>query len=74
VAEALAPGGRFVLADVVVPERAEDAVIPCTPGFDLPDSAADQLEWLRAAGLEPSVTWARRDLAVLAATRPPRRG
>ena len=74
VAEALAPGGRFVLADVVVPERPEDAVIPCTPGFDLPDSVPDQLEWLRAAGLEPSVTWARRDLAVLAATRPPRRG
>ena len=74
VAAALAPGGRFVLADVVIPERPEDAVIPCTPGFDLPDTVPDQLEWLRAAGLEPSMTWARRDLAVLAATRPPRRG
>jgi tRNA (cmo5U34)-methyltransferase len=73
-ADALAPGGRFVLADVVVPERPEDAVIPCTPGFDLPDPVPDQLEWLRAAGLDPRVTWARRDLAVLAATRPPRRG
>jgi tRNA (cmo5U34)-methyltransferase len=72
VAAALAPGGRFVLADVVVPERLEDAVIPYTPGFDLPDSVPDQLEWLRAAGLEPCVTWARRDLAVFAATRPPR--
>src|ERR671936_429855 len=49
VAEVLAPGGRFVLADVVVPERPEDAVIPCTPGFDLPDPVAPQLEWLRAA-------------------------
>jgi tRNA (cmo5U34)-methyltransferase len=68
VAEALAPGGRFVLADVVVPERPEDAVIPCTPGYDLPDSVPDQLEWLRAAGLEPSVTWARRDLAVIKAS------
>jgi tRNA (cmo5U34)-methyltransferase len=74
VADALAPGGHFVLADVVVPERPEDAVIPCTPGFDLPDSVPDQLEWLRAAGLEPRVTWSRRDLAVLSATRPPRRG
>jgi len=74
VAEALTPGGRFVLADVVVPERPEDAVIPCTPGFDLPDSVPDQLEWLEAAGLEAQVTWSRRDLAVLAATRPPRRG
>src|SRR5919204_2427061 len=73
VAAALAPGGRFVLADVVVPERPEDAVIPCTPGFDLPDPVPDQLEWLRAAGLEARVAWARRDLAVLVATRPPRR-
>jgi tRNA (cmo5U34)-methyltransferase len=68
VAEALEPGGRFVLADVVVPERPEDAVIPCTPGYDLPDTVSDQLEWLRAAGLEPRVTWARRDLAVLKAS------
>ena len=72
VAAALAPGGRFVLADVVVPERPEDAVIPCTPGFDLPDSVPDQLEWLREAGLEPRVAWERRDLAVLVATRPRR--
>lgn len=74
VAAVLAPGGRFVLADVVVPERPEDAVIPCTPGFDLPDTVPDQLEWLRAAGLEPRATWSLRDLAVLAATRPRRRG
>ena len=74
VAAVLEPGGRFILADVVVPERPEDAVIPCTPGYDLPDSVPDQLEWLRAAGLEPRVTWSRRDLAVLSATRPPRRG
>ena len=72
VAAVLVPGGRFVLADVVVPERPEDAVIHCTPGFDLPDPVPDQLEWLRAAGLEPRVTWAGRDLAVLTATRPPR--
>ena len=68
VADRLAPGGRFVLADVVVPERPEDAVIPCTPGFDLPDTVADQLEWLRAAGLDPRVTWSRRDLAVIEAS------
>jgi tRNA (cmo5U34)-methyltransferase len=65
----LRPGGRFVLADVVVPERPDDAVIDCTPGFDLPDPVPLQLEWLRAAGLEPRVTWARLDLAVLAADR-----
>src|SRR5919198_2705195 len=71
VAAVLAPGGRFVLADVVVPERPEDAVIRCTPGFDLPDRVPDQLEWLSAAGLEARVSWSSRDLAVLAATRPP---
>ena len=72
VAAVVAPSGRFVLADVVVPEQPEDAVIDCTPGFDLPDTVPDQLEWLRAAGLEPRVAWAQRDLAVLTATRPPR--
>ena len=72
VAAVLVPGGRFVLADVVVPERPEEAVIPCTPGYDLPDPVPDQLEWLREAGLEPRVAWERRDLAVLVATRPRR--
>src|SRR5919202_4706569 len=67
VAAGLAPSGRFVLADVVVPERPEDAVIDCTPGFDLPDTVPDQLEWLRAAGPEPRVAWAQPDLAVLTA-------
>ena len=72
VAAVLVPGGRFVLADVVVPERPEDAVTPCTPGYDLPNPVPDQLAWLRAAGLDPRVAWARRDLAVLVATRPRR--
>jgi tRNA (cmo5U34)-methyltransferase len=69
VGAVLRPGGRFVLADVVIPERPEDAVIDCTPGFDLPDPVPLQLEWLRAAGFEPRVTWVRLDLAVLAADR-----
>jgi tRNA (cmo5U34)-methyltransferase len=69
IADVLRPGGRFVLADVVVPERPEDAVVPCTPGFDLPDPVPDQLEWLRAAGFRPRVVWAHRDLAVLRAER-----
>src|SRR5918912_1611739 len=68
VAAVLRPGGRFVLADVVVPERPEDVVIDCTPGFDLPDPVPLQLEWLRAAGFDPRVTWARLDLAVLKAS------
>jgi tRNA (cmo5U34)-methyltransferase len=32
-AEALSPAGRFVLGDVVVPARPEDAVIPLEEGF-----------------------------------------
>ncbi len=72
VAEALAPGGRFVLADVVVPGDPADAVVPLEDGYDLPDTVADQLAWLADAGLDqPRVTWHERDLAVLAADRPP---
>jgi tRNA (cmo5U34)-methyltransferase len=67
VAKALRPGGRFVLADVVVPARSEDAVTPVTEGFDLPDSVDDQLAWLAEAGFEPRVTWTWKDLAVISA-------
>jgi tRNA (cmo5U34)-methyltransferase len=65
VAAVLAPGGRFVLADVVVPEDPDDVVTPLDPGFDLPSPLADQLAWLEAAGLRASVAWAHRDLAVM---------
>jgi tRNA (cmo5U34)-methyltransferase len=67
VAAIVRPGGRFVLADVVIPERPEDAVIDCTPGFDLPDPVPLQLEWLREAGFEARVAWERLDLVVIAA-------
>ena len=70
VAAVLRPGGLFVLADVVVPERPEDVVTPIEEGYDLPDRLDDQLGWLREAGLEPEVVWAARDLAVVRATRP----
>ena len=70
VAAVLAPGGRFVLGDVVVPDRPEDAVVPLTPDFDLPDRADDQLAWLEAAGLDARLVWSERDLAVLAAEHP----
>jgi tRNA (cmo5U34)-methyltransferase len=69
VGAALRPAGRFVLADVVVPERAEDAVTPLTPGFDLPDGLDDQRAWLADAGFESETVWARRDLAVVRADR-----
>jgi tRNA (cmo5U34)-methyltransferase len=67
VAQALRPGGRFVLADVVVPERGDDAVTPLTEGFDMPDSVEDQLQWLADAGFEAAVTWSWKDLAVISA-------
>jgi tRNA (cmo5U34)-methyltransferase len=70
IAEVLSPGGRFALADVVVPEREEDAVTPTTPGFDRPDPLADQLDWLRDAGFEPETTWSWKDLAVVRADLP----
>jgi tRNA (cmo5U34)-methyltransferase len=70
VAEVLRPGGRFVLADVVAPEREEDAVTPTTSGYDNPDPLALQLEWLRAAGFEPETTWTWKDLAVVRADLP----
>lgn len=65
VRAALAPGGRFVLADVVTPADPADARTPVTPGFDHPSSVEDQLRWLTVAGFEPAVTWQQGDLAVI---------
>jgi tRNA (cmo5U34)-methyltransferase len=71
VAAVLVPGGRFVLGDVVVPDDPADATTPLSPGFDLPSRTEEQLAWLREAGLEASLAWAERDLAVLVAERRP---
>ena len=71
IAAALEPGGRFVLGDVVVPDRAEDVTIEVEEGFDLPDRVDDQVSWLGAAGLEPELVWSRQDLAVLRADAQP---
>jgi tRNA (cmo5U34)-methyltransferase len=70
VANVVAPGGRFVLGDVVVPEREEDAQIPIDWEVDLPDRVDDQVQWLDEAGFEAEVVWTFKDLAVLSATRP----
>jgi tRNA (cmo5U34)-methyltransferase len=70
IAAVLKPGGRFVLADVVVPKREDDAVTPTTPGFDRPDPLDAQLEWLREAGFAPETMWAWKDLAVVRADLP----
>jgi tRNA (cmo5U34)-methyltransferase len=70
VREALRPGGRFVLADLIVPERPEDVVTPATPDFDKPDTLVDILAWLDEAGFETSVDWSWKDLAVIRADAP----
>jgi tRNA (cmo5U34)-methyltransferase len=70
IAAVLRPDGSFVLADVVVPERDEDAVTPTTSGYDRPDPLSDQLEWLREAGFEADTTWSWKDLAVVRADLP----
>jgi tRNA (cmo5U34)-methyltransferase len=70
VARVLAPGGRFVLGDLVVPEDPGDADTEIDGVVDVPSSAADQLVWLEEAGLTASVAWSSRDLAVLVAGKP----
>ena len=69
IAAVLAPGGRFVLGDVIVPEDPADKVTPIDEdeGYDLPDRIDDQLRWLADAGLTPEARWVDRDLAVFVA-------
>jgi tRNA (cmo5U34)-methyltransferase len=68
VAAVLADRGRFVIGDVVVPDDPADALTPLTPDYDMPSPVADQLLWLRDAGLEASAVWSVRDLAVIVGT------
>jgi tRNA (cmo5U34)-methyltransferase len=70
VREALRPGGRFILADLVVPDDPADATTPLTPGFDLPERVDELLRRLAEAGFVPALTWLAGDLAVLAADLP----
>ena len=64
----LAPGGRFVLGDVVVPDDPEQASIPLSEGYDHPSPLADQMRWLAETGFEARVVWTRDDLAVVVAS------
>jgi tRNA (cmo5U34)-methyltransferase len=68
VFETLAPRGRFVLGDVVVPPDPADAAIPLSDGYDHPSPLADQLRWLAETGFTAEVVWEHKDLAVVVAS------
>jgi L-threonylcarbamoyladenylate synthase len=68
VREVLAPGGRFVLGDVIVPVDPADAVIPLSDGYDHPSPLAEQLGWLAETGFDARVVWEHKDLAVVVAS------
>jgi len=70
IAERLSAGGRFVMADVVVPDPPVPEPTPLDPTVDLPDRVDDMLEWLVETGFEPEVRWAETDLAVISASAP----
>ena len=61
----LGPTGRFVMADVVVPEDPDDAVTPLSEGFDHPSSLPELLGWLEDAAFAVSVAWSWKDVVVL---------
>jgi len=67
--DVVAPGGRFVLGDVFVPEDPNDAQIEIDWVTDLPDRLDDQVRWLRAVGFRAEPVWAWKDLAVVVADR-----
>jgi trans-aconitate methyltransferase len=69
IAEAMAPEGRFVLCDVVVPTHHVERPVPLEPGVDIPSSLDDQIGWLLEAGLRPDVVLAEDDVAIVAADR-----
>jgi tRNA (cmo5U34)-methyltransferase len=59
----------FVLGDVVVPDRPEDAVIEIDGVYDTPSSVGEQLAWLDAAGFDAEVEMITTDLAVFTARK-----
>jgi tRNA (cmo5U34)-methyltransferase len=65
----LRAGGRFVMADVVIPDDAGDATTPLTDDYDKPDRARDLLSWLEAAAFRTEIVWSAHDLTVFVADR-----
>jgi tRNA (cmo5U34)-methyltransferase len=66
VAEVVRPGGRFVIADVVVPTEPSRNGIELSE-HDHPSSVEDQLAWLSEAGFQPHLHWSHGELAVISA-------
>ena len=71
IARILAPAGRFVLGDLIVPDDPDDAVTSIDGIYDTPSSLADQLSWLPDAGLVATTSWLERNLCVLTGTTLP---
>ena len=71
IAEVLPAGGRFVLADLIVPTDPAEAVTPIDGVEDTPSTLDEQLDWLAEAGLATRVHWHHRDLTVVSAEAPP---
>ena len=67
IRQVLSAGGRFVLADVIVPVDPADVTIALTPGFDRPETLSELVAGLAEAGFAVSVRWTHQDLAVLVA-------
>jgi tRNA (cmo5U34)-methyltransferase len=62
-------GDFFVLGDLVVAERVEDAVIEIDWVIDVPSTVPEQIGWLEEAGFDVETTYVRPDLAVFVATK-----
>ena len=62
-------GDVFVLGDLVVAERAEDAVIEIDWVMDLPSTMWEQIEWLEEVGFKVEASYVRPDLAVFVAMK-----
>lgn len=69
IIERLAPGGRFVMGDLIEPDDPNDIVTTRNEGFDKPSRADEQLAWLRAAGFDVELRWLHRDLFVAVADK-----
>jgi tRNA (cmo5U34)-methyltransferase len=67
----LAPGGRFVMADVIEPEAPVPEPTPLDRSVDFPDPLPHLMAWLVEADLRPELRWERQDLVVIAATAVP---